>query len=501
MKEEVFRMDHVTTDDFEMTNLDNMTLHIYRGEIVGLLPVNEQGRKKLLEVMRHNVPLRYGRVYMEGQPVNSYLESDQSVNRVSVISAKNRLVQDLSVSDNIFVLRRGFRQYVIEQKILDREANRLFAQNGIKIRPDITADKLTEFERVVIELIKAILQRERLIVFDEISSILSMKDILKLRDMMRHYAAQGFSFLYIGNHHEEVLHICDRLLVMKNGRIIKDIRDSRIPDSKVLQIAGAEGYPELYVRLEHPVAQEEPPEKKKVKENAVLEFREVSSSYFRNVSFSVHAGECVVLLDRSMPLVEETLRLFTSPGNVQEGEIICAGRRLTREAPMRLLDDSIAVIQEYPHRSMIFPDLSFMENLCILADRKIGNLFLQRKIQKSIRREYESVFGRDLDARDMRAVSKESKYSLVYYRYYMLRPKVVICIRPFSGADMYLRRHILMLMQKLMERGIAVVIMTAGLTDTYFVADRLLLLEKGRMVCEFPKEKFKNLWANLLQNK
>ena len=97
MKEEVFRMDHVTTDDFEMTNLDNMTLHIYRGEIVGLLPVNEQGRKKLLEVMRHNVPLRYGRVYMEGQPVNSYLESDQSVNRVSVISAKNRLVQDLSV--------------------------------------------------------------------------------------------------------------------------------------------------------------------------------------------------------------------------------------------------------------------------------------------------------------------------------------------------------------------------------------------------------------------
>lgn len=298
-----------------------------------------------------------------------------------------------------------------------------------------------------------------------------------------------------------MLHICDRLLVMKNGRIIKDIRDSRIPDSKVLQIAGAEGYPELYVRLEHPVAQEEPPEKKKVKENAVLEFREVSSSYFRNVSFSVHAGECVVLLDRSMPLVEETLRLFTSPGNVQEGEIICAGRRLTREAPMRLLDDSIAVIQEYPHRSMIFPDLSFMENLCILADRKIGNLFLQRKIQKSIRREYESVFGRDLDARDMRAVSKESKYSLVYYRYYMLRPKVVICIRPFSGADMYLRRHILMLMQKLMERGIAVVIMTAGLADTYFVADRLLLLEKGRMVCEFPKEKFKNLWANLLQNK
>lgn len=500
MKEEVFRMDHVTTDDFETTNLDNMTLHIYKGEIAGLLPINEQGRKKLIEVMRHNVPLRYGRVYMDGQLVNSYLESDQGRNRVSVISARNRLVQDLSVSDNIFVMRRGFRQYVIEKKVLDREARRLFEQNGITIRPDLTADKLNEFERVVIELMKAVLQRERLIIFDEISSILSMEDILKLRGMMRHYAKQGFSFLYIGNHHEEIRHICGRAFIMKNGRIIKEIRDLRITDAEVLKIAGAEGYPELYVRLGNPVRREEAPGESKESAGTVLEFRDVSSSYLKHVSFSVHPGESVVLIDRSMPLVDEMRKLFTSPDSVKEGEIVCAGRLLTREAPMRILDDSVAVIQEYPHKSMIFPDLSFMENLCILADRKIGSLFLQKKVQKSIRREYEPVFGGDLDVRDMRAVSKESKYSLVYYRYYMLRPKIVICIRPFSGADMYLRRHILTLMQKLMERGIAILILTEGLADTYFVADRLLLLEKGRMVCELPKEKFKGLWDNLLQN-
>ena len=201
-----------------------------------------------------------------------------------------------------------------------------------------------------------------------------------------------------------------------------------------------------------------------------------------------------------MSLVEETLKIFTSPGTLEEGEILCGGRCLTREAPMRLLDDSIAVIQEYPHKSMIFPHLSFMENLSILSDRKISSLFLQKKVRKSIRREFEPVFGKDLDIRDMRTASKESKYSLVYYRYYMLRPKILICIGPFSGADMYLRRNILKLMQKLKERGIALLILTSGLADTYFVADRLLLLEKGNLVCEFPKENFKDLWTNLLQN-
>ncbi|HIR28891.1 MAG TPA: sugar ABC transporter ATP-binding protein [Candidatus Choladousia intestinigallinarum] len=500
MKEEVFRMDHVTTDDFETTNLDNMSLQIYKGEIVGLLPVNEQGRKKLIEVMCQNVPIHYGRIYIDGLPVNSYLKSDQSANRVSVISAQNRLVRDLTVSDNIFVLRRGFRQYIIQRKVLNREAKRLFSQNGIEIRPDITADKLTEFQRVVIELIKAVLRRDRLIIFDEISSFLSMKDILKLRDMMHHYSAQGFSFLYIGNHHEEVCHICGRVLMMKSGRIIKNIRDRQISAQDVLKIAGSEGYPELYVRLQNPMQQPEPPLDGNTAGNSVLELRNVTSSYFKHVSFSVHPGECVVLLDRSMSLVEETLKIFTSPGTLEEGEILCGGRCLTREAPMRLLDDSIAVIQEYPHKSMIFPHLSFMENLSILSDRKISSLFLQKKVRKSIRREFEPVFGKDLDIRDMRTASKESKYSLVYYRYYMLRPKILICIRPFSGADMYLRRHILKLMQKLMERGIALLILTSGLADTYFVADRLLLLEKGHLVCEFPKENFKDLWTNLLQN-
>ena len=108
MREEVFSMSHVTTDDYEMTNLDNMTMRIFKGEIAGLLPVNEQGRKKLLEVMQNNIPLHYGRVYMDGQMVNSYLKSsqhsNQDTNRVYVISSKNRLVRDFA---NIFLPQKS----------------------------------------------------------------------------------------------------------------------------------------------------------------------------------------------------------------------------------------------------------------------------------------------------------------------------------------------------------------------------------------------------------
>lgn len=500
MKEEVFSMDHVTTDDFEVTNLDNMTMRIFKGEIAGLLPVNEQGRKKLLEIMQYNVPIHYGRIYVDGKLVNSYLKSDLSANRVYVISSKGRLVQDLSVSDNIFVLRRGFRQYVLEQKLLNRQAEQLLKQAKLNIAPDVMVGRLNEFERVVIELIKAVVQRASLIVFDEIGSILSVQDILRLRDMMRLYTKQGFSFLYIANHHEEVLPVSDRTMVMKNGRIIKNIYDRDISDAEVLQIVGAEGYPELYLQLERAISMEQDTGKTEPKPTAALEFCNVSSDYLDRLSFSVQPGECIVLLDRSMPPVQDAVRILTGEKIDWTGEIICGGKRLTNKKRIRILDDSIAVIQEHAHRTMIFPHFTFMENLCVMSDRKISNIFLQRKIRKSIRKEFFEIFGKDIDAVDMDTVSKESKYMLVYYRYYMLRPRVIFCIQPFSGADMYLRRRIIDLIQILKQRGIAVVILTVGLADSVLVADRLLMLEKGNMICEFQKEEFKYLWEDLLQS-
>lgn len=504
MREEVFSMSHVTTDDYEMTNLDNMTMRIFKGEIAGLLPVNEQGRKKLLEVMQNNIPLHYGRVYMDGQMVNSYLKSsqhsNQDTNRVYVISSKNRLVRDLTVYDNLFVLRKGFRLYILTPKILGQQAGLLLEQTGLSISPDEMVDELSEFERVVVELVKAVLQRAKLIVLDEISAILSMSDIHKLIRLMQHYTKQGFSFLYIGNHHEEVLSLCERTMIMKNGRIIKVVQGHDIPDEEVLLVAGAEGYPELYLQLEHMTPQEREEQSLSYCESA-LEFKNVGSTYLQNLSFSVYPGECVILLDRNTPFEEELKKILLGEDTSWQGEIICGKKRLTHEKRIHPLDDSIGVIQEYAYKSMVFPHLTFLENLCIMADRKVSSVFLQKNIRKSVRKEYGEVFGDNLDETDMRNVSKEDKYTLVYYRYYMLRPKVVFCIRPFSGADMYLRRHILELIQKLKQRGIAVVILTASLADSYFVADRLLMLERGKLTGEFHKEDFKYLWDDLLQNK
>ena len=112
MKKEIMRLDRVTLMEGEVTLLDDLNLHIFEGEIMGLVCLNSNGQDALVNLLCQNVPIHYGYIYFEEQLVNSYRHSSMEPNRVAVIEEKSHMAEGLSVADNIFVLRRGFKKYL-----------------------------------------------------------------------------------------------------------------------------------------------------------------------------------------------------------------------------------------------------------------------------------------------------------------------------------------------------------------------------------------------------
>jgi ribose transport system ATP-binding protein len=82
---------------------------------------------------------------------------------------------------------------------------------------------------------------------------------------------------------------------------------------------------------------------------------------------------------------------------------------------------------------------------------------------------------------------------LIYYRVHLLNPKIVFVVQPFSNADMYVRRHIIHLIRILKRKGIAVVILAVSISDSFHVADRLLLLEEGTIKEEYFPDTFSQI--------
>ncbi|MFT4004583.1 MAG: ATP-binding cassette domain-containing protein [Lacrimispora sp.] len=170
MRKEILRLNNVTLEENGERYLDNLNLYILQGEIMGLIVSDAKGSTQLIHLICHNIPISFGGVYYEDKRVNHYSYSDFTDNRVYVIEERGRLIDSLTISDNLFVMRKGFKKYIINSKVLDSQAERLMAEIGFSIDPRRRADSMTAFERCVTELLKAILSGCKLIILDRISN-------------------------------------------------------------------------------------------------------------------------------------------------------------------------------------------------------------------------------------------------------------------------------------------------------------------------------------------
>ncbi len=153
MKEEVLRLDRVTALEQGVTELNHFNLNIFAGEIMGLIPVNGIGLDTLLRLLRQNLPLHYGYVYYREKLVNHWLHPDHSYNRIAVIEGRSGLADDLTVVDNVFVLRKGFQKRVIHRGLLNRLLEPFLREIDMDISADTRAGDLTTLERFRVEIV------------------------------------------------------------------------------------------------------------------------------------------------------------------------------------------------------------------------------------------------------------------------------------------------------------------------------------------------------------
>ena len=320
---------------------------------------------------------------------------------------------------------------------------------------DAYPENLSPFQRIVVELLRAKVEGYRLIVLYDAAAFLDETELEQLRKVIRRCAEDGLAFLYIGFRPEELTGICHRISIFSNGRILQT---AQTPDA-------------LAKILDHMTEEKQHEESTPTMESeseAVLQAVGLSAGKDEGLSFSVYPGECVILQDahnRANLLVD----LLTGERAATTGELLLCGKPVAGQG-----NRDIAVIQERPSQSMIFPKLSYFDNLFLCSDHHLPQLWIRRRMQRRLAKEYAQRNNIELFQRSVESLSELEKYDLVYQRILLQKPKVVICIRPFKGADMELREHILYLMEQLRKKQIAVVITTVNASGDIPGADRVI---------------------------
>lgn len=492
MKKEMLRMERVTYREQGIVCLDNFSMTILAGEIFGLVPVNHYGMDALTKLLKQNLPLHYGYVYYREKEVNSWQKPVNTINRVSIIQNKSCLAEDLTVADNIFVLRSGFKKWLIRPSLLKSQLIPFLQDIGVQIDADAYVGTLSAFQRFVVELLKAIVAGSRLIVLRDISSFISESELSKLHKIIHYYAKQGISFLYIAAHFEEAKQICDRTALMVNGQITKIFEcEDTPPDTFSLQ--SVEDY-DKWVRQQLDTAKEEK------ERQAILEMSHLYYGSIQDLNVRVSPGECLILQDLDESVFDGLLRLLEGE-KPQKGSILVEGEsysiRRSRE---------VGVIQELPLETMIFSHMSYMDNLCFTMDHRVKRVWTDEGVRRSIAQEYEKILGKDVFSKRIDELSRKEKYDLIYTRILLQNPKVVFCVQPFKDAEVAIRSHIWELMERFQKKGIAVVILAINLADSLALADRLVRIKHGKVQEVYDKKEFIKLpvntpWLYLYQEK
>lgn len=485
MKEEVLRLDNVITDDAAGENLHNFNLHLFAGEILGLIAIDEKGKDKLLELLQRNSPIKYGRIYFNEKLVNSYRYSDKAYNKIYIMAKPDKLINDLSVLDNVYVMRRGFKKHIISPGTLKGQFGQLMEELelDVPIHPYDAVMNLTEYERCIVEILKAVVERIQIIVVNNISSHLSDQDLKAFKQLIMRLSLRGFGIIYIGNHHEDVFPVSHRTALMKDGKIIKVFEKEELQGENILPYT-------------IPMDEMIPFENAGTRRGKIV-FREIYTDYLKNLSFEAGRGECVVLFDRSSKVQKDIIGCFTGERKLKGGILFSETEGRQKEIVQKEWRNRIGIIDENPIKKNLYYHLSFVDNLSLFLDSRPKKVCITSKIKDSIKREFYQEFKEAVYENDIRNLEKKDLYSLIYYKILLQKPDIVFIAQPFSNADMFLRFHIIELIRKLKHKGIVVVILAFTISDNLHVADKFILVEGGYKKSEYTPETFSDIMLDI----
>lgn len=474
MREEILRIENVTRKIEGITYLDNINFHVFKGEIMGLIPLNNHGKRQLVELISQNISINFGRIYFNEELVNYYEHSSMTNNKVYLIDKDTKLVENLKVTDNINVLNHNFSDYIINENKLIKQTDELLKQMEIKIETHQYVSELTLFEKTAIELIKAVINGAELVILNELSSFLSIEELFDFQKLIVYYTKREISFLYMANHYEEAFRICDRVCLLENGRIVKVI-DKKDFSDEVLK--------PYIISFSNPAELNEPS-----KNSGMFEFRNFVTENLRGISFAVKRSECITILDINNKGIQDIVEIFTGVSQPISGDILIDDHSISPMNADNLLQNKVVFIPENPVSKTLFYNMSYLENLTFLIDRKLSKSIISNRILENITEEYIAFAGNDIYARDLSELDAKALYELVYFRIHIFSPKVVFIMQPFSDADMYLRARIIELINTLKQKGVTVIILAVNLSDTLTVSDRLLVIENGKILRNYEKK-------------
>ena len=474
---------------------DRISISVTPGTIHAIVGENGAGKSTVMRIAYGFYTADSGEILINGEVRDIRSPHDAIALGIGMVHQHFMLVEPMTVAENIVLGSEPGNPAALDLKRAVAEIRQLSDEFKLSVDPNSTIETLSVGQQQRVELLKALYRHAQLLILDEPTAVLTPQEVEEFFVILRGMREQGKTIVIITHKLTEVLAISDDVTVMRDGRVVGNVKTSETNAAELARLMVGR---EVLLRVEKPDAKPGAP---------VLSIQGLTilgrdgSKRVDNVSFEVKAGEIVGIAgvegNGQTELIEALAGLI--PSSHISGTISFEGRDLTRSDARQRKELGIAHVPEDRHRRGLLLDFSLAENTILgVHYRKpavsLGGILLD---EKGIQRRTEQVI-RDFDVRPpnaalpARALSGGNQQKLIIGREFELPPKLLLVSQPTRGVDIGAIEFIHRKIVALRDEGCAVLLVSAELEEVTALSDRLLVVHNGAIVGEVDPKKTSN---------
>jgi simple sugar transport system ATP-binding protein len=463
---------------------DNVSMSLERGEIVALLGENGAGKSTLMNVVYGLLSSDGGEVLVDDQPVKIKSPRHAIDLGIGMVHQHFMLVEPLTVTENIVLGREPGRFGVIDFATARKKVQELSSRYGLTVNPDARIMDLSVGMQQRVEILKALYQGARVLILDEPTAVLTPQEVKELFSVVRSLVDEGLSVVFITHKLEEVMSVSDRIIVMRDGKVVGETRPSETDDVGLARLMVGRDVV-LNVQKGSSVcgAQVLEVEDLHVKDDRGLEA-------VHGLTFSVCGGEIVALAGVSGNGQTELIEVIVGLRRPTAGMLRLKGIDITQASARDSIEAGVSHIPEDRHRRGLVLEFNLAENL-ILGDHRVAPYATRGIMHPSAIASTAEKRIADYDIRTpswhvlASNLSGGNQQKVVVAREIGRNPELLVAAQPTRGLDVGAIEFVHKQILQERENGKAVLLVSLELEEVLSLADRILVIYEGRIVKEF----------------
>ena len=456
--------------------LDHIDLDVKEGSIMGLMGENGAGKSTMMKCLFGTYQKDEGTIILNGREVNFSGPKMALENGIAMVHQELNQCLERNVLDNLFLGRYPRKPTgVVDEARMKTEAADLFRRLNMTVNLTAPMKTMSVSARQMVEIAKAISYNAKLIVLDEPTSSLTVKEVAKLFEMMRNLKAQGISLVYISHKMDEVFEICDEVSVLRDGKMVLTKETAKTDMNELIAAMVGRTLDNRF-----PPVDNEPGE-------VVLSVQHLSTKYepnLKDITFDVREGEIFGLYGLVGAGRTELLETMFGVRTRAAGRVYYKGRLMNFNSSADAMDHGFAMITEERKATGLFleGDLTFNTTITNLSHYIAGIALSKEQMVKATANQINVMHTKCMGPGDaITALSGGNQQKVIFGKWLERAPAVFLMDEPTRGIDVGAKYEIYELIIKMAKMGKTIIVVSSEMPEILGITNRIGVMSNGRL--------------------